>query len=185
MLEFNALLKEVSSDNNQLSGDTEPQINQAEELRQKWGVEPGQLWQLGEHRLICGDCTDAAVVARVMAGILSADSLPIRRMDGGFGGIVRRQPGISTNFTRTAQTPTYLDFAGDNRISVVGSPGVIYGCRSGCDLAVRVECWRKFWRQLPALTKQCSLLVGYFGVAVWDKTEAASAIRAIRHKLSL
>ena len=49
-------------------GDTEPQIARAEELRQKWGVEPGQLWQLGEHRLICGDCTDAAVVARVMAG---------------------------------------------------------------------------------------------------------------------
>ena len=66
--EFNALLKEVSSDNNQLPGDTEPQIDRAEELRQKWQVEPGQLWQLGEHRLICGDCTDAAVVARVMGG---------------------------------------------------------------------------------------------------------------------
>jgi len=43
-------------------------IDRAEELRQKWGVESGQLWQLGEHRLICGDCTDAAVVARVMGG---------------------------------------------------------------------------------------------------------------------
>lgn len=48
--------------------DTEAQVDRAEELRQKWGVEPGQLWQLGEHRLICGDCTDAAVVARVMGG---------------------------------------------------------------------------------------------------------------------
>ena len=50
------------------TGDTEPQIDRAEELRQKWGVESGQLWQLGEHRLICGDCTDAATVARVMGG---------------------------------------------------------------------------------------------------------------------
>lgn len=48
--------------------DTEPQIDKAEELRAKWGVELGQMWALGEHRLICGDCTDAATVARVMDG---------------------------------------------------------------------------------------------------------------------
>jgi len=48
--------------------DVEPQIDKAEELREKWGVESGQLWQLGEHRLICGDCTDRAVVERIMQG---------------------------------------------------------------------------------------------------------------------
>lgn len=48
--------------------DVEPQIDKAEELREKWGVETGQLWQLGAHRLICGDCTDKAVVDRVMGG---------------------------------------------------------------------------------------------------------------------
>ena len=50
------------------SMDAEPQIDRAEELREKWGVELGQMWQLGEHRIICGDCTDAAVVERVMGG---------------------------------------------------------------------------------------------------------------------
>jgi DNA modification methylase len=44
------------------------QVDKAEELREKWQVEAGQLWQLGDHRLICGDCTDAAVVERVMGG---------------------------------------------------------------------------------------------------------------------
>jgi DNA modification methylase len=44
------------------------QMDRAEELREKWGVETGQLWQLGEHRLICGDCTDKGVVDRVMDG---------------------------------------------------------------------------------------------------------------------
>jgi 16S rRNA G966 N2-methylase RsmD len=41
------------------------QIDKADELRQKWGVELDQLWQLGEHQLICGDCTDKAVVERI------------------------------------------------------------------------------------------------------------------------
>lgn len=48
--------------------DTEPQVDKAAELQEKWGTKLGQLWQLGEHRLICGDCTDAAVVERVMGG---------------------------------------------------------------------------------------------------------------------
>ncbi|MFY9115506.1 MAG: ParB N-terminal domain-containing protein, partial [Bacteroidales bacterium] len=48
--------------------DAEAQIDKAEELREKWGVKLGDLWQLGEHRLICGDCTDKAVVERVMQG---------------------------------------------------------------------------------------------------------------------
>jgi DNA methylase len=46
--------------------DTEPQIDKAEELRAKWNVELGQMWQLGEHKIICGDCTDRAVAERVM-----------------------------------------------------------------------------------------------------------------------
>ena len=50
------------------AADPGAQIDRAEELREIWGVETGQLWQLGEHRLICGDCTDKAVVDRVMGG---------------------------------------------------------------------------------------------------------------------
>ena len=48
--------------------DAEPQIDKAEELREKWGVETGQLWELGDHRLLCGDSTKKEDVIRVMGG---------------------------------------------------------------------------------------------------------------------
>lgn len=48
--------------------DAEPQIDRAAELNKIWKVKTGDLWQIGEHRLICGDCTDRAVVERVMGG---------------------------------------------------------------------------------------------------------------------
>ena len=33
------------------------EIDQAEELLIKWGTKRGQVWQLGKHRIMCGDCT--------------------------------------------------------------------------------------------------------------------------------
>lgn len=34
-------------------------VDRAQELRDKWGPERGQLWQVGRHRLLCGDATSA------------------------------------------------------------------------------------------------------------------------------
>ena len=48
--------------------DAEPQIDQAEELNKVWGVKTGDLWQIGHHRLLCGDSTKKEDVGRVMGG---------------------------------------------------------------------------------------------------------------------
>ena len=46
--------------------DAEPQIDKAAELNKKWGVVSGDLWQIGEHRLLCGDSTLKDDVTRLM-----------------------------------------------------------------------------------------------------------------------
>jgi len=48
--------------------DAEPQINRAEELNKKWKVKMGDLWRIGEHRLLCEDSMVRENVARVMEG---------------------------------------------------------------------------------------------------------------------
>jgi DNA modification methylase len=57
---------ELSEEPEESDMDSEPQIDKAEELRAKWGVEPGQLWELGDHRLLCGDSTKKEDVERMM-----------------------------------------------------------------------------------------------------------------------
>lgn len=37
-------------------------------LRDKWGTQPGQIWQMGLHRLVIGDATDPAVVDALLGG---------------------------------------------------------------------------------------------------------------------
>src|SRR5262245_4709328 len=52
----------------QAGRDVEPQIDRAEELEEAWGTQEGQIWQCGRHRILCGDCTDKAVIERLMQG---------------------------------------------------------------------------------------------------------------------
>jgi DNA modification methylase len=41
------------------------QLDRAAELQAKWGTAAGQAWEIGPHRLACGDCREKAVVGRL------------------------------------------------------------------------------------------------------------------------
>jgi DNA modification methylase len=45
--------------------DPEPQIERAAELQKKWRTARNQLWRIGRHRLVVGDCTNEADVAKL------------------------------------------------------------------------------------------------------------------------
>ena len=44
------------------------ELDRADELLEKWGVELGQIWQVGAHRIACGDCLDETLLRRLLAG---------------------------------------------------------------------------------------------------------------------
>jgi len=64
---IDSLKKEAGiKDDGSEANDPEPQIDKAEELCAKWGVERGHIWELGRHRILCGDSTSEADVARLL-----------------------------------------------------------------------------------------------------------------------
>jgi hypothetical protein len=110
--ELNALLGDFRS--SELSA-PEPKIDQAAELQKKWKTKRGQVWTIGQHRLMCGDSTSASDVAALVdgksaalryrsaiLGILRCEEPPfqefLRRQEQGLEGALRRQAEIRTSW---------------------------------------------------------------------------------------
>jgi DNA modification methylase len=63
--ELNALLQDFRS--NELAA-PEPKLDQAAKLQKKWNTKRGQIWKIGEHRLMCGNSAEGSDVATLMDG---------------------------------------------------------------------------------------------------------------------
>lgn len=66
--ELDALLQGLAGPAPKPVRDQPPHEAEADALLEKWGVERGQLWLAGRHRLLCGDATSAEDVARLLGG---------------------------------------------------------------------------------------------------------------------
>ena len=92
--------------------DAEADVSRADELRDKWGVELGQMWRLPsrvdgqEHRIICGDCTDGDVVARVMGEEKADIMLTSPPYNSAIG-------GVKSDYYKPMDKPFYLDRKSD------------------------------------------------------------------------
>ncbi len=135
--------------------DAEPQLDRAEELREKWGVELGQLWQLGEHRLICGDAlngsADKYLEEHQTSAIITDPPYAIFGSSTGVKGDV-----ADVNMVR----PFFRELGKFCSIQVK-QRGHIYIC---CD-----------WRSFPVLSEEIGQTVQIKNAIVWSKGESGYA----------
>jgi hypothetical protein len=124
--------------------DAEPQTDKAEELRAKWGVEPGQLWELGEHRLLCGDSTDQETVTKFMgqekADVVFTDPPYGVNIRGG-----KNNKTIAGDITQTA-IPFAFAIACDHATT---DDARLYFCGGEQNIGLYGKLFEKYCRQLP------------------------------------
>jgi DNA modification methylase len=124
--------------------DAEPQIDKAEELRAKWGVEIGQTWELGEHRLLCGDSTDQETVTKFMgqekADVVFTDPPYGVNIRGG-----KNNKTIAGDITQTA-IPFAFAIACEQATT---DDARLYFCGGEGNIGLYSKLFEKYCRQLP------------------------------------
>jgi len=124
-------------------------FEEAKELLEKYQVKLGQLWRLGDHRLVCGDCTDKATMNYLMSGV-KADMV---FTDPPYGVNVTGRGGNSLagdiSFTCIPLMFLRLD-------EVLADKAWVYICGSCSNMALYCKMFEEYFRSIP-------------NVIVWDK----------------
>ena len=133
---------ELSEEPETSEADAEAQIDKAEELRAKWGVEPGQLWELGDHRILCGDSTKAEDVERVMGG----ERADLCLTDPPYGISVVKSGMVGADFG-VAKKGKYAPVIGDEKppdishLLSIAEKHIIWGGNYFADQLAVTGCW--------------------------------------------
>ena len=133
---------ELSEEPETSEADAEAQIDKAEELRAKWGVEPGQLWELGDHRILCVDSTKAEDVERVMGG----ERADLCLTDPPYGISVVKSGMVGADFG-VAKKGKYAPVIGDEKppdishLLSIAEKHIIWGGNYFADQLAVTGCW--------------------------------------------
>jgi DNA modification methylase len=106
-------------------------------------TEPGDLWILGEHRLLCGDSTRREDVIKVMNG-RKADMV---FTDPPYGANVK---GSKTGFIEGDLTQTAIPFAFELAVTVASATNArLYFCGAEANIALYSKLFDRFLQQIP------------------------------------
>ena len=128
--------------------DPGPQISRADELQEIWQTELGQIWQIGPHKIVCGDCTDKKVIEGITGGekadcLFTDPPYGVKRDEGfegfeGFGGfgtpIARKQYNGGWDEERPSQD-TFDYFIN------ITNEALIFGGNFFADILPKSTCW--------------------------------------------
>jgi 16S rRNA G966 N2-methylase RsmD len=109
--DLDELLDDLGRNGHEDVDDPGAETSRAEELQDEWGTERGQLWQVGRHRLLCGDATEEGDIRRVLG-----DTQP---------DLVFADPPYGIDVVQGASAPTDAPFGSQDDRGTVGASNVI------------------------------------------------------------
>ena len=156
--EIDVFLEPVSDDE-RLNASPEPK-------RATAAVERGDLWLLGDHKLLCGDAREPADFARLMgeerARMVFSDppyNVPIAGFVGGLGTVKHEEFAMAAGEMTPAQFVQFLATAFENAAAVSMDGAVHYQCMDWRHIEEMMEAGRSVYSQL-------------LNMCVWSKDSA-------------
>lgn len=132
---------DIDEDKNEITEDTPPEVDEEHEPITKLG----DIWQLGEHRLMCGDSTDKATVEKLMNG----EKADMVFTDPPYGLNIRG--GSKSNKSIAGdQTQAAIPFSFDLAVKTATKDDArFYFCGGELNLSLYEKLFDRYLRQLP------------------------------------
>jgi DNA modification methylase len=137
-------------------GDPDDDVSPGANVPQQ--VRPGDVWQLGPHRLICGDALDPATVSALMAGekaeMVFTDppyNVPIDGHVGGSGSVKHREFAMASGEMTRAEFTAFLRRAFENLVAHSTDGAIHFICMDWRHMAEMLNAGEEVYTELKNL----------------------------------